>query len=168
MMRTRRMILIIQVALISICTHAQVTTEDIQQVLTKTARTDLSLQYPEYVKEFYNNYNYKCAWINNRSNTQYLLQLLEKAPVFGLDAEDYQFSFSRNRRSWTIPSSHSLKKNDKAAAIASSTTKGLISWLSKIVSALILLPDSILLRPACFSRRAASSADKPISAFVGL
>jgi len=83
--------------LVCIVTNAQVVTEDIQ-VLLKTGRTDLSLQYPEYVKEFYTTYNYKCVWINNGLNTQYLLQLLEKAPVFGLESEDYQFNFIQSFR----------------------------------------------------------------------
>jgi murein L,D-transpeptidase YcbB/YkuD len=92
-MRTKGIVLLVLITSIAQCARAQVTTEDMQQALLRTGHSGISLQYPEYVKEFYNNYNYKCAWVNNRSNMQYLIQLLEKAPVFGLENEDYQFNF---------------------------------------------------------------------------
>lgn len=107
MMWIRRIVLLIQVTLIMMCSHAQVNTEDIQQALMKTDRADISLQYPEYVKDFYTAYNHQFAWINKRSNIQYLLQLLEKAPVFGLEAEDYQFDFIQSfRNNALIPTTH--------------------------------------------------------------
>lgn len=97
-MRIKGIVLLSVAALITLSATAQVTTEDVQQVLSGTGRTDVSLQYSEYVKEFYNRYNFKYAWINNKPALQFLLQLLEKAPVFGLETEDYQFDFIESFR----------------------------------------------------------------------
>jgi len=85
-MRIRSLLIVIQ-AFIAITINAQVT-EDLQLAIN-TSRTDIPLQYPAFVKEFYqiNQYNY--VWLKNNDNTQILLQLLQSAPDLGLNEEDY-------------------------------------------------------------------------------
>lgn len=103
-MRIKSLLIVIQ-AFIAITVNAQVNTEDLQ-LIVKTTRIDIPLQYPQYVKEFYkiNQYNY--TWLNNNYNTQILLQLLRSAPDLGLGEENYQFNFIRSFRNNLIPATH--------------------------------------------------------------
>ena len=104
-MRIQLLLIVIQ-AFVAITVNAQVNTEDLQLAI-KASRTDIPLQYPAYVKEFYqiNQYNY--VWLNNNDNTQTLLQLLQSANDLGLQEEDYQFNFIQSFRDNNfIPPAH--------------------------------------------------------------
>lgn len=105
-MLTKRIALLIH-SLVTITVHAQLNTTDILQFVSKTDRAAISLQYPEFVKEFYKTYQYNSAWINNNLNRQQLFQLLKTASELGLQEEDYQFNFIQSfRNNLTILLSH--------------------------------------------------------------
>jgi murein L,D-transpeptidase YcbB/YkuD len=104
-MRIKILLMVIQV-FTAIVVIAQVNTEEIQ-LIVKTSRTEIPLQYPENIKEFYrlNNYNY--AWLNNPVNTKNLLQVLRSASAEGLQEEDYQFDLIQSfRNNYFIPPTH--------------------------------------------------------------
>ena len=104
-MRKGTFLLIVQAFLV-ILVNAQVNTEEIQ-LIVKTSRTEVPLQYPENIKEFYllNKYNY--VWLNNQANTKNLLKLLHSASSEGLQEEDYQFELIQSfRNNYYIQPTH--------------------------------------------------------------
>ncbi|HEY8895641.1 MAG TPA: L,D-transpeptidase family protein [Niastella sp.] len=84
----RKFILAIQL-FITVAVHAQVNPDEIQLVI-KTSRPEIHLQYPDHIKQFYfiNNYNY--VWLNSRSNIKSLLNVLQSSEVLGLNKDEYQ------------------------------------------------------------------------------
>ncbi len=95
-MRIRSLLLCLH-ALIAITASAQVTADELQ--LIKAGRNDISLQYPDYVKEFYKLNGSQFVWMNSYNSTDTLLQLLQLASDLGLNTEDYQFDFIKSFRS---------------------------------------------------------------------
>ncbi|THU39533.1 hypothetical protein FAM09_13595 [Niastella caeni] len=90
-MRIKIIITLIQ-AFIALTVTAQINNDEIQLII-KVSRTEIPLQYPEHIKEFYKINQYSYVWLNHHNNTQNLLQLLGSASDVGLQEADYQFNF---------------------------------------------------------------------------
>lgn len=75
----------------SISVSAQVNQLLLQQALDKQGvRTAIPLRYPALVREFYQAYQYKAAWLGDESTLRQLLENLDDAPDLGLRKEEYQ------------------------------------------------------------------------------
>lgn len=92
-----KILLVNILAFLVITANAQVNREEIQ-LIVKTSGTEISLQFPENVKEFYLLNKYRYVWMNDQANTKSLLNLLHSASAEGLQEEDYQFELIRSFR----------------------------------------------------------------------
>jgi L,D-transpeptidase YcbB len=93
----KRKILIIFQIVVAITVQAQVNMDAIQQMI-KISRTEIPLQYPDYIKDFYRSNGFNYVWLNSENDTEYMLQLLQTAADFGLEEEDYQFEHIQSFR----------------------------------------------------------------------
>jgi murein L,D-transpeptidase YcbB/YkuD len=56
------------------------------------------VEHPLLVREFYKQQNFKLVWLGSETLQYNILQLLSKAPEFGLEERDYQYSFIHRLR----------------------------------------------------------------------
>lgn len=74
--------------------NGQIHSSFVEQVLEKElSRKTVGAKYPGQVKEFYQSYGYKTAWIIDETARRELLQQIENASAIGLHKEDYQHDF---------------------------------------------------------------------------
>ena len=92
----KRVLILIQ-AFIAITVAAHVNTDEIQLII-KASRTEVPLQYPEYIKEVYKTNGFNYLWLNKSHHAQSLPNLLHTAPELGLQEEDYQFDLIQSLR----------------------------------------------------------------------
>lgn len=67
------------------------------------AQTEIKLVYPSEVRQFYEAFQHKTAWVHNQSALQQLCQYLDSSANLGLQQEDYQFSFINRFRAGKVP-----------------------------------------------------------------
>jgi murein L,D-transpeptidase YcbB/YkuD len=81
-------------SLLSGMATAQIYPDVVQQVLEKEInRNTLRVKHPEQIRDFYQLYGYKLAWITDEPARRQLLLYIENAAEIGLRKEDYQPGF---------------------------------------------------------------------------
>lgn len=86
--------IMICVSLMTGVANGQIPSSFVEQVLEKELSSKtVSAKYPGQVKEFYQSYGYRTAWMINETTRRQLLQHIENAADIGLQREDYQHDF---------------------------------------------------------------------------
>src|SRR5437867_10258799 len=95
-MKVKKITVFLFTILITFCCNAEVKPEELQQVLEDGSMLqNNNIQFQKEVKNFYNYFHYKLAWINpgNSSALTSLFVSFDSANNLGLEEKDYQYKF---------------------------------------------------------------------------